>query len=98
MRSDYQVLTPESVEFAYEVAGLGSRMLAVLIDMGVLVAGVLLGTLVGLTTAFFGGILGIFLQYVLPFAFLFGYFIVCEWRLNGQTVGPELLAVRKPYI
>src|SRR5436309_2451113 len=94
MRSDYQVLTPESVEFAYEVAGLGSRMLAVLIDMGVLVAGVLLGTLVGLTTAFFGGILGIFLQYVLPFAFLFGYFIVCEWRLNGQTVGKRLLDLR----
>jgi hypothetical protein len=55
---------------------------------------VLLGALVGMMTAIFGGIIGIFLQYVLPFAFLFGYFIVCEWRLNGQTVGKRLLDLR----
>src|SRR5205814_1377163 len=85
----------------YELAGLGSRMLALLIDLLVLVAGALLGMLIASMVgfaAFFGapaaGILGIFLQYVLPFAFLFGYFIVCEWRLNGQTVGKRLLDLR----
>ena len=32
MRKEYHVLTPESVDFVYELAGLTSRLVAVLID------------------------------------------------------------------
>src|SRR5438045_608270 len=101
MRSEYQVLTPESVEFVYELAGLGSRMLALVIDLLVLVAGALLGMLIATMVGFAAllgaraaGIIGIFLEFILPFAFLFSYFILCEWRLNGQTVGKRLLELR----
>jgi uncharacterized RDD family membrane protein YckC len=94
MRSEYQVLTPESVEFSYELAGFGSRMLAVLIDLLVLVAATLVALVVGTMSALFARLAGNLLLFVLPFAVLFGYFIVFEWRMNGQTLGKRLLDLR----
>lgn len=94
MRSEYRVLTPESVEFAYELGGLGSRMLAALVDYLIMGALWLLAWMVGLLAAMFTGGLGMFAGFVLAFAVWFGYFAVLEWRWNGQTVGKRMLDLR----
>lgn len=97
MRIEHHILTPECVEFVYEVAGLPSRMMAALVDhlvltgmLGLVVLGTcslavwmlpLGGVAVGL------GLVGTFLVY-------FGYFAYFEWRWNGQTPGKRLLSLR----
>ena len=97
MRNEHRVLTPESVEFVYELAGLGSRMAAVLVDHVAVLA--LLITL--WIVACFGGVLTVFAMspvlagaLVATFLLYFGYFVYFEWRWNGQTPGKRLFDVR----
>lgn len=98
MRNEYRVLTPESVEFAFELAGLASRMLAVLVDSLIIVALVVAGLVVAQLSQLLPligatGLSGLIAP-VLVFASVFGYFSVLEWRWNGQTVGKRLLSLR----
>lgn len=106
MKSEHRVLTPESVEFVYELAGIGSRMLAAVIDH-VMVLGLLLGVwaallLISLVGCFAtGGILlmlagGPMLAVALlgSFAVYFGYFTYHEVRSNGQTPGKRIMDIR----
>ncbi len=76
MKNEHRVLTPESVEFVYELGGLGSRMLAAVLDHLIVVALLLVvwlaacfgGGALFLGTAVFGlGLIGSFVVY-------FGYF------------------------
>src|SRR4030095_15682034 len=93
MRNEHRVLTPESVEFAYELAGPGSRMLAVLVDsliLGLVWFGTHLLGLVLLAT----GPLGPLLYFIFCFAVTSCYFVLQEWRWNGQTVGKRMLDLR----
>ena len=104
------VRTPESVTFSYELAGLGSRALAVLLDLLVQMALVLL--------LFWGLIFAAGHIHVAPahhttpegerfarniavgflifvvFVIFFGYFIVLEALWNGQTAGKKALGIR----
>jgi uncharacterized RDD family membrane protein YckC len=102
MQNDYRVLTPESVEFVYELAGLGSRMVAALLDhlliIGILVA---LWTAMLLVTLFSGGLIAIALggpmiavAIVGTFLVYFGYFVYHDVRSNGQTPGKRLMDLR----
>lgn len=98
------VRTPESIAFSYELAGLGSRFLAVTVDMAIQAA---------ILTAIFFGITwaagqvsvsnkhvsastsaGVAVLIAIVFMVLFGYFIVFEALWNGQTPGKRLLGVR----
>ncbi|MEO8083748.1 MAG: RDD family protein [Ardenticatenales bacterium] len=54
LRSDYTVLTPESVAFGYPVAGIGSRFIGALVDTAALAGA--LGALLCGTIAFFAAI------------------------------------------
>ena len=97
MKSEHCVLTPESVEFVYELAGLGSRMVAVAVDHLLLCAILLIFWLV----ACFGGILTMFLigpvlglALLGTFCLYFGYFAYFEWKWNGQTPGKRLMDLR----
>ncbi len=98
MRSEYQVRTPESVEFSYELAGLGSRMLATVVDYLVIAAlGVLCWVAAIAIVLFSGGVLagvGLAAGIVGVFLLWYGYFTWTEWRWNGQTVGKRLLDLR----
>lgn len=103
------VRTPESIAFTYELAGLGSRFLAVVIDQLIQVT-VLLGL-------FFGVVLAasrlptvkqtaesgveksvdavlVGLLIAVVFAIFFGYFILFEALWNGQTPGKKALGIR----
>ena len=100
--SDRQVdvETPEHVAIGYELADLGSRFTALLID-GLLIFLALLGTwrglyalasMVGLRSAILGVGLGItiFLAFVLQW----GYFVFYEGLRDGQTPGKRRMGIR----
>jgi uncharacterized RDD family membrane protein YckC len=93
--TDLVVATPERVSFDYQVAGLGTRAIAQLLDT-LIIGGVLLGIVfasiaidqAGLSTvAFLFGIIG-------AFVVVFGYFWTCEAFWSGQTIGKKVFRLR----
>ena len=102
-----RVRTPESIAFSYELAGLGSRFLAVAIDMGIqtllifgifwglVYAGSHLGPVLRETHATkFETSLGIAFLSIILFVVYFGYFILFETFWNGQSPGKKLFGLR----
>lgn len=90
------VTTPERVAVEYEVAGVGTRMLAQALDWVILIAGdfallVLLGVVTG--GGGLAGSVGAAVVIVLVGASWIGYFLVCEWRF-GATVGKRAVRAR----
>jgi uncharacterized RDD family membrane protein YckC len=102
------VRTPESIAFYYELAGLGSRFLAVTIDFVIqLLVFIGLALLIGLVSDRIGPLAtsvhihsaqleSIVLAFMIfaIFILFFGYFIVFEAVWNGQTPGKRLLGIR----
>ena len=99
--------TPEHIQFTYELAGLGSRFLALFVDHLILAAALLLvvggllslhGVLVGLVPQLTNQLLGIpvFVIVVILSATLFyvAYFIFYEMIWAGQTPGKRLAGLR----
>jgi uncharacterized RDD family membrane protein YckC len=98
------VRTPEAIAFHYELAGLGSRFLAVFVDsivQVILVFGVLLtvGTAASRMPSLHLGEKN-FASFVLAgiilavFFVYYGYFVLFERYWNGQTPGKRLLGIR----
>jgi len=103
-----EVRTPESIAFSYELAGLGSRFLAVVLDLLIQVA-VLLAGLIALSLAAFNvqsassarhiaaGPVGAVItaaSICALFLLFFGYFIFFEAFWNGMTPGKRVLGIR----
>jgi len=101
------VRTAEAIAVRYELAGLGSRFLALTVDMAIQF-GVVLAVLVALAvfsvpvaravawvhldkTAY---VVALTLLAVATFALFFGYFINFELAWNGQTPGKRALGIR----
>jgi uncharacterized RDD family membrane protein YckC len=84
---DYQdrlrIGTPEGVELSVELAGLGSRFAAGLLDL--LVRGLLLG-IVGIVAALIGDV-GVAVFYVAVFAVIYPYDVAFEVLGGGRTPG-----------
>ena len=99
----HTIETPENVSFAYDVAGIGSRFLATLVDS--LIQYTLLAVLfiVFLLIEYFGtafalpsavrSLAPVFLLIAL-FVVQFGYFLVFELVTGGQTPGKQLFGLR----
>jgi uncharacterized RDD family membrane protein YckC len=101
MDDRYTIDTPENIEFAYDIAGIGSRFLAAIIDTLVIgVALTILGVLVGVvgaradfapsTTSSVVAAVGA----ILSFLILWGYYIVFELVWNGQSIGKRAIGLR----
>lgn len=101
------VRTPESIAFRYELAGLGSRFLALLVDQAIQIvvlvaifAGIVMAAAriaprnTGHTPDKLAESVAIALVVAIVFTILFGYFIVLEAVWNGQTPGKRLLGLR----
>ena len=91
------VETPEHVTLDLEIAGIGSRALAALIDMLILVASalstvILLSMVAGLGEAL--GSLGGAVILLLGFVVWNGYFILFEGLRQGQTPGKRFVGIR----
>ncbi len=96
-RQRLQVETPEHVTLDLEIAGVGSRALAALIDMLVLVGSALGGFIVLGIFAGFGvtiGSIGGALLMLAGFAVWTGYFILFEGLRQGQTPGKRMVGIR----
>jgi uncharacterized RDD family membrane protein YckC len=93
----YTVDTPENIEFAYDVAGIGSRFLAAILDSLIIAAAqVLVIYLLGLASqslAFVESVL-IAVGAVLSFLILWGYYIVFELVWSGQSPGKRAIGLR----
>jgi uncharacterized RDD family membrane protein YckC len=103
-----EVRTPESIAFSYELAGLGSRFLALIVDQAIQIV-VLVSIFIGIVLAASrtaGHIakpilseqvaqsLAIALIATIAFVVLFGYFILFEALWNGQTPGKRVVGLR----
>ncbi len=93
--TDLVVATPERVSFDYQVAGLGTRAIAQILDL-LIITGVLLGVFFAAlaigqtgasTVAFLLGLFG-------TFVVVFGYFWACEAFWSGQTLGKKVFRLR----
>ncbi len=91
-RQHLEVETPEHVVLDYEIAGIGSRALATLIDTAVLIGWSLVLVLV-LSGVARGPWLGAILT-VTTFASVWGYFTFFEALRQGQTPGKRRLGIR----
>src|SRR6188474_3088963 len=101
MPATITVVTPENVEITYELAGIGSRALAALVDTLVHVLVLVLATYAWITLGragvhlppewepwiLAGGIL-------LLFGLFWGYYIFFETRWSGQSPGKRLMRLR----
>jgi len=102
------VRTPEAIAFYYELAGLGSRFLALFVDMiiqAVVTVLLLIAAIEGATSAAsLAKSLHIgekamtstvsAIGILLLFLIFYGYFIIFEKLWNGQTPGKRLLGIR----
>jgi uncharacterized RDD family membrane protein YckC len=94
--TDLVIATPERVSFDYQVAGLGTRAIAQLLDLlilaavlvAVLLAGVAAGALTGSQTV------GTLIEIIGAFVVVFGYFWVSEAMWSGQTIGKKAFRLR----
>jgi uncharacterized RDD family membrane protein YckC len=108
MERSVTVRTPESIAFHYELAGLGSRFLAVAVDwiiQVVLAFGLIIGfgfassginrflTSLHLKQSQTDSVITAF-EIVLFFIIFFGYFIGFEAWWNGQTPGKRAIGIR----
>ena len=95
----YSVETPEQIDLLYDIAGIGSRFLAALIDhilIGIILSLLCVGAALaadqltsGLDPALVGAIFGIGI-----FLFLCAYYIFFETTWNGQTPGKRVVGIR----
>jgi uncharacterized RDD family membrane protein YckC len=105
----YDLRTPEQIDLQYDLAGLGSRFLAMLLDsviQGALMMAVamvfglgaaLLGRSLGDLFSRGGNVLivvGVSVAGLLIFAVFWGYFIFFELVWNGQTPGKRAAGIR----
>ena len=95
--------TPENVVFGYEVAGIGSRFLAALVDtfliavlliltnltLFFLVANLVTGEAISQGASWVAAFFGL-----ISFAILWGYYIFFEMLWNGQSPGKRWLGLR----
>jgi uncharacterized RDD family membrane protein YckC len=103
------VRTPESVALRYELAGLGSRFLALVIDqlLQIAILAAVFATAFSLLTRVsvaraaagapgmkFAESIAIAFVVVVVFAAFFGYFIAFETLWNGQTPGKRAVGIR----
>jgi uncharacterized RDD family membrane protein YckC len=92
--TDLVVPTPERVSFDYQVAGLGTRAIAQVLDL-LIVSGLLLAVyFVALAVSLAGSSIAVIVGLIGGFAVIFGYFWVSEALWSGQTIGKKAFRLR----
>ena len=90
------VSTPERVSFDYQVAGLGTRGIAQILDLlivtGLLVAVFFFGAAAAAGTR--SDVVGTLIDLFGAFIVIFGYFWISEAIFSGQTLGKRALRLR----
>ncbi|HXJ47857.1 MAG TPA: RDD family protein [Candidatus Acidoferrum sp.] len=91
---DLVVATPERVSFDYQVAGLGTRAIAQLLDL--LILGFILTAIYFFAGAIllFGTVAATLVAAIGTFIAVFGYFWLSEALWSGQTIGKKAFRLR----
>jgi uncharacterized RDD family membrane protein YckC len=94
--SDLVIATPERVSFDYQVAGLGTRAIAQLLDLlivaGILIAVIFFASAAGTVTG--SSTVRTLILIIGAFIVVFGYFWISEALFSGQTVGKKAFRLR----
>jgi uncharacterized RDD family membrane protein YckC len=94
--TDLVVSTPERVKFDYQVAGLGTRGIAQILDLlivaGILIAVVFFGAAVAAATQ--SDTAAALIEIFGSFVVVFGYFWISEALFSGQTLGKRAFRLR----
>ena len=87
-----RVTTTQNIDIDYEVAGVGERIVAYIIDMGLFVA-VIFAVLIGIGISGTNDILigFTFIAYAALYVF---YDLICETAMNGQSVGKRIMKIK----
>lgn len=93
MSSGDRAITPEAVAVTVDVAALGSRMIAWLVDTLIQVT-ILIPVLIGFGAAGEGGTAELVILTLVLFLILWGYFPLLEWLWRGRTPGKRLQRLR----
>src|SRR5688500_10552414 len=91
VRDLYTIRTPENVTFEFELAGVGARALAWVLDLFVMFCLIMVGACLFSIFATVAGGLAIALLFVFIFLVQWWYSAICEWWLGGQTIGKKLV-------
>jgi uncharacterized RDD family membrane protein YckC len=99
--------TPENISISYQVAGLGTRFVAWILDSIIIVIIIIVVFFVLAALSFvignvFGYVSGVFRSMIVGVALLvlligsifFVYYALFEWTMNGQTPGKRLANIR----
>jgi uncharacterized RDD family membrane protein YckC len=94
--TDLVVATPERVSFDYQVAGLGTRAIAQVVDLLILSAILIVVIVIGVVTGAAVGsdTVATLIEVLGSFVIVFGYFWVSEGIWSGQTVGKKIFRLR----
>ncbi|WP_295721384.1 RDD family protein [Mucilaginibacter sp.] len=85
------VHTTQNIDIDYEIAGIGERILALLIDYGIFIALSIVGGILAINGLTEFGVSFYFIVVGVAFAF---YDLVCEVFLNGQSLGKRILKIK----
>jgi uncharacterized RDD family membrane protein YckC len=95
------IKTPENIEFSYDIAGIGSRFVANIIDtmiqsaiISAISASLILGGLVTFSFNVSAAPWVFAIALVVAFAIFVGYYMFFEIIWNGQTPGKRLVQIR----
>ncbi|HEX7476366.1 MAG TPA: RDD family protein [Polyangiales bacterium] len=88
------IRTPENVVFEFELAGLASRALSWIIDLGAMAGLYAAAMLVAGTAGVVFSGLAAAMYFVLAFLIQWGYGAVLEWKWHGQTLGKRVVGLR----
>src|SRR5215469_3298636 len=93
--TDLVVATPERVSFDYQVAGLGTRAIAQLLDLLILVGVLIALGFVALAVSAAGlNTIATLMMLIGSFVAIFGYFWISEALWSGQTIGKKVFRLR----
>jgi uncharacterized RDD family membrane protein YckC len=90
----YHVISIEKVPLSYQVAGLGSRFLAWLIDMAALVGLFYISIIITLPWEAAREGMGLGVALLMTFLVQWCYFLLFEWLWHGQTPGKRVVGIR----
>ena len=103
MEDRISVVTPDHIELDFELAGIGSRFLALLLDW-LMIFGIIIALLLAAAAAGFGAIVAVrsfraggwvlAIAVLLYFVVMWGYFLLFEALRNGQTPGKKWTGIR----
>lgn len=85
-----KVQTTQNIEVEYQLAGVGDRMVAYLVDIAIYIGFWFLLLLLNQATSFLSNN---YLAFLASFPFLF-YSLCCEFFLNGQTIGKRAKGIQ----